>query len=119
MTEAKPDPKPRSGFRPFPLILAVVVVGAGLVLVIAPVMKCEDCFGLGSVTWGELSLGSSPPIPDDRVFRCGRCSASGRASLLLRWMEREPNVFPFRDRDRPMVTEHQLRTLMKTRNSTP
>ena len=117
MTETKPDPKSRSGLRPLPLILAGVVVCAGLVLVIAPVMKCEDCFGLGSVTWGELSLGATPPIPEDRVFRCVRCSESGRASMLLRWMEHEPNVFPFRDRDRPMVPEHQLRTLMKTRPS--
>ena len=94
VVRAMPDPKPRSSYLPMLLIIVGLVVCAGVVLAIVPVMECKACNGLGYVTMGELRDYGDPKtaaaVEDsfdeddmDRILagQCSYCADSGHLSF--------------------------------------
>ena len=97
------DPKPRSAFLPIMLLIVALVICAGVVVAFVPLVECDPCYGLGSVSLDDLqayedSTGSGGEgVPRYREgWSCRFCSGSGRVTLRAVWLneipEREPAV---------------------------
>ena len=122
MTEAKPDPKPRSSFLPIFLVTVGLVVCLALVGSVVLMRDCAYCLGLAQFTDSEFQLlnGDLNPnpvsYPFEERFDCDECSGTGRMTLFFRY------YFDFRyPRGEPEGEERQLRAreIMQSRNPTP
>ena len=82
------DPKPRSSFLPIMLLVVGLVIVAGVVLVFVPLVECEACAGVGTLTTDEWNaLESSIKLNRDSgelAYSCEWCTGTDRTTL---WRE--------------------------------
>ena len=105
MTEAKPDPKPRSAFMPILLLVVGLVIVAGVVLVYVPIFTCDQCAGLRMMTYAEIIEARVPSISDyyfdqfryssatrdDIAWACGWCHKTGKLKLYMWLTSKDPD----------------------------
>ena len=109
---------PRSAFLPILLLIVGVVVCVGLVLAFVPLMECESCAGVVTLSleeWNSLNptmlvIGKYGP-----AYACDWCERTGTTSLLRKVFQEPPE-----DNDlRRYFEVNVLRTFVKARLSTP
>ena len=119
-----PEPKTRSSFLPFLFIIVAVVICAGVVVVFTPLVECDVCLGVGTVTvkegyaLAEDQHKESPDLGDDmeRIFwRCKWCTGTSRISLSRNWGKDISECIRLSEEDRKV----QLRRIRELRESTP
>ena len=100
------------------LILVGVVICAGVVLVFVPMVECEACGGLGTLSREEV-----PALFETRTWRiyyatywpCNWCKGSGETTALRKVLEDLPNHLDLRKE----FGEYALRHIQDNRKSTP
>ena len=115
MTEAKPDPRPRSAFLPNMLLVVSMVVCAVVVAVSVPLVSCQVCFGVASFTAEEFDL-SDRDRDGLMTWSCSWCDRTGAVSLYRRFVY--TGEIPIEVIEDPKRRE-LLKNFLKTRQSSP
>ena len=89
MTEASPDPKPRSSFIPL-LLVGMVLVGLCLLVTFVPLTDCVSCDGSGQRGNLKVTIRGQDESPEImKVFEdallCPKCKGKGKVPLLNIW----------------------------------
>ena len=101
MSEGNPDPKPRSSFLPFMLLIVCVVLSIVVVAFYLPLENCDGCAGRGIVISGlhvrgngvrdklgmEMVIEEKLPLPRKKagMEMCSLCDGEGKVPLLNLW----------------------------------
>ena len=85
------EPKPHSSFLPIMLLMVGLVVVAGVVLAIVPLVECEACAGVATLTYEDCQILEQMwdlpgPYADVLYFvrRCDWCQGQGETTLWLK-----------------------------------
>ena len=99
MTDARPDSKPRSAFLPILLLVVGFVICAGMT-VFVPLVDCDVCLGVGSLSGYEFTiLNPTTPLDDARnlwSIICEWCDETGKTTLWTKLYKTPPKYIDLR-----------------------
>ena len=113
------EKKARSAFVPIMLLIVVALV---LVIALVPMVECEGCFGLITLTSDEWDQYSPFEVSDDYdgieyIVSCEWCALTGRTTL---WRKVSDDPLPNFNYQYPLIlTEEDVLKIFESHQSNP
>ena len=123
------EPKRRSALLPMMLIVVVVIAVAGVVVAFVPIVECDMCLGVGTMSGKDSSMlvhdmvnlrfdeSNLPPAGNwNKIeWSCPWCSGNSKITPFRRWGMEMPEII----RREQAEKSHDFRRLRELRMSAP